>query len=41
MPIPVVRAFGHLKKAAALANISYGLDQKVAKAIIDASDEVI
>lgn len=41
MPIPVVRAFGYLKKAAAQANISYGLEEKLAKAIIQAADEVI
>lgn len=41
MPIPVVRAFGYLKKAAALANLNYGLEEKIAKAIIQASDEVI
>jgi fumarate hydratase class II len=41
MPIPVVRAFGILKKVAAISNLNYGLDPKVAKAIIQASDEVI
>jgi fumarate hydratase class II len=41
MPIPVVRAFGYLKKAAAQANINYGLEEKLAKAIIQAADEVI
>ena len=30
MPLPVVRAFGLLKKAAAQANLSYGLESKVA-----------
>jgi fumarate hydratase class II len=40
MPLPVIRAFGLLKKAAAQANISYGLEPKVANAIIQASDEV-
>lgn len=40
MPLPVVRAFGLLKKAAAQANTHYGLDPKVANAIIQASDEV-
>jgi fumarate hydratase, class II len=30
MPVPVVRAFGLLKKAAAQANISFGLEPKVA-----------
>lgn len=41
MPIPVVRAFGVLKKSAAKANANYGLDQKKAAAIIQAADEVI
>lgn len=40
MPFPVVRAFGLLKKAAAQANIDFGLDPKIAKAVIAASDEV-
>lgn len=40
MPFPVVRAFGLLKKAAAQANISFGLDQKIANAVIAASEEV-
>ena len=30
MPIPVVKAFGLLKKSAALANLNYGLDPKIA-----------
>ena len=34
MPIPVVRAFGILKKTAAIVNANYGLDDKKAKAII-------
>jgi fumarate hydratase class II len=41
MPIPVIRAFGVLKKAAAVTNVEYGLDAKIAKAISDAADEVI
>jgi fumarate hydratase class II len=40
MPLPVVRAFGLLKKAAAQANMNFGLDPKIANAIIKASDEV-
>lgn len=40
MPLPVVRAFGLLKKAAAQANLEFGLDAKIGKAIIQASDEV-
>jgi len=34
MPVPVVRAFGILKKAAAKANLNFGLDPKKANAII-------
>lgn len=40
MPVPVVRAFGILKKCAAIANKNYGLEQKKADAIIQAADEV-
>ncbi|XP_075452955.1 fumarate hydratase, mitochondrial [Ascaphus truei] len=40
MPIPVIRAFGILKRAAAEVNQDYGLDPKVAKAIIEAAAEV-
>jgi fumarate hydratase class II len=40
MPLPVVRAFGILKKAAATANKNYGLDAKKADAIIQAAQEV-
>ena len=40
MPIPVVRAFGLLKKCAAQANLEFGLDPKIGKAIIQAADEV-
>ena len=40
MPLPVVHAFGLLKKAAAQANLSFGLDPRVASAIIKASEEV-
>lgn len=40
MPLPVVRAFGILKKCAAQANLDFGLDPKIADAIIKAADEV-
>lgn len=40
MPEPLIKAFGVLKKAAAQVNATYGLDEKVAKAIQDAADEV-
>uniref|UniRef100_A0AC34GFC1 Fumarate lyase N-terminal domain-containing protein n=1 Tax=Panagrolaimus sp. ES5 TaxID=591445 RepID=A0AC34GFC1_9BILA len=41
MPLPVIHAFGYLKKAAAIVNQDFGLDGKVAKAIVQAADEVI
>ncbi|XP_063538482.1 fumarate hydratase, mitochondrial-like isoform X2 [Cydia strobilella] len=41
MPYPVIVAFGILKKAAAKVNIEYGLDKKVADAIMQACDDVI
>lgn len=40
MPLPVVRAFGVLKKCAAKANIDFGLEASKAQAIIQAADEV-
>ena len=40
MPLPVIRAFGILKKCAAIANINFGLEQKKADAIVKAADEV-
>lgn len=41
MPVPVVRAFGLLKKAAAKANLQFGLEAEIGEAIIKAADEVI
>merc|ERR1719513_304712 len=41
MPLPVIKAFGVLKKAAAEVNKEYGLDPVVADAISRAADEVI
>lgn len=41
MPTDVIKAFGILKKAAAKVNVEFGLDEKIANAIISASDEVI
>merc|ERR1711931_435902 len=41
MPLPVIKAFGVLKKAAAEVNKEFGLDPKVADAISQAADEVI
>lgn len=41
MPFPIVVAMGILKKAAAKINIEYGLDKKIANAIVEACDDVI
>ncbi|XP_047533718.1 fumarate hydratase, mitochondrial-like isoform X1 [Vanessa atalanta] len=41
MPYPVIVAFGILKKAAAKVNIEFGLDKKIADAIMQACDDVI
>eukprot|EP01127_Copromyxa_protea_P003152 TRINITY_DN13011_c0_g1_i1.p1 TRINITY_DN13011_c0_g1~~TRINITY_DN13011_c0_g1_i1.p1 ORF type:complete len:492 (-),score=90.52 TRINITY_DN13011_c0_g1_i1:9-1484(-) len=41
MPVPLIQAFGVLKKASAIVNKDFGLDHKIADAIIQASDEVI
>merc|ERR1712212_507413 len=41
MPLPIIKAFGVLKKAAAEANKDYGLDATIADAISRAADEVI
>jgi fumarate hydratase class II len=41
MPIPVIHAFGTLKKAAAIVNSDHGLDKKVADAIAKACDDVV
>jgi fumarate hydratase class II len=41
MPLPIIHAFGILKKCCAKVNLRYGLDPKVSDAIVRASDEVI
>merc|ERR1711971_204319 len=41
MPLPVIKAFGVLKKAAAQVNREFGLDATVADVISQAADEVI
>ncbi|CAG5023414.1 unnamed protein product [Parnassius apollo] len=41
MPYPVIVAMGILKKAAAKVNTEYGLDKKIAEAIMQAADDVI
>lgn len=40
MPVPLIKAFGVLKKAAAEVNMTYGMDKTVGEAIKSASDEV-
>jgi fumarate hydratase, class II len=40
LPPPLIKAFGVLKKAAAIVNGQYGLDPKVSKAIQEAADDV-
>ena len=37
MPLPIIRAFGYLKKAAASVNQEYGLDTKLVAAISQAA----
>eukprot|EP00092_Neocalanus_flemingeri_P013611 GFUD01014679.1.p1 GENE.GFUD01014679.1~~GFUD01014679.1.p1 ORF type:complete len:513 (-),score=176.93 GFUD01014679.1:160-1647(-) len=41
MPLPVIKAFGVLKKAAAEVNQEFGLDPVIAEAISKAADDVI
>ena len=41
IPEPVIRAFGIVKKAAAMVNMETHLDKTVGKAIVQAADEVI
>ena len=38
--VPIIHAFGYLKRAAAEVNVEFGLDQGKAKAITEAADEV-
>lgn len=40
MPLPVIHAFGYLKKSAAIVNQQFGLDPKLAKAIIQAAGKI-
>ena len=40
MPVPLIKAFGVLKKAAAIVNLEYGLDKKISESIVAAADEV-
>lgn len=41
MPLPLIEAFGLLKKACAIVNKQFNLDEKVSKAIGQACDEII
>ncbi|CAD5215730.1 unnamed protein product [Bursaphelenchus okinawaensis] len=41
MPLPVIHAFGYLKKSAAIVNKEFGLDNKISEAITQAADDVI
>jgi fumarate hydratase class II len=41
MPLPVIHAFGILKKAAALVNTEFGLDKKLTDAICQAAGQSI
>ncbi|XP_050406911.1 probable fumarate hydratase, mitochondrial [Patella vulgata] len=41
MPLPVIKAFGILKRSAALVNKSYGLDWTVANTIVQVCEEII
>ena len=41
MPLPVIKAFAVLKRAAAKVNLEFGLDPKVGNAIMQAAEEVI
>lgn len=40
MPLPLIKAFAVLKRAAAEVNMTYGLDKTVGDAIKKAADEV-
>ncbi|PPQ70978.1 hypothetical protein CVT26_014244 [Gymnopilus dilepis] len=41
LPAPLIKAFGVVKKAAAVVNLEYGMDPKIGQAIQQAADEVI
>jgi fumarate hydratase class II len=41
MPLSIVKAFGILKKSAAIVNMQYKLDKKLGEVIVKAADEVI
>ncbi|KAF5312485.1 hypothetical protein D9619_003161 [Psilocybe cf. subviscida] len=41
LPVPLIKAFGVLKKAASIVNVGYGMEPKVGEAIQKAADDVI
>ncbi|KAG6820379.1 hypothetical protein H0H93_001350 [Arthromyces matolae] len=41
LPPPLIKAFGIVKKAASIVNVTYGLDPKIGNAIQQAADDVI
>lgn len=40
LPEPLIKAFGVLKKAASIVNVTYGLDPEIGRAVQDAADDV-
>ncbi|KAJ1496575.1 fumarase fum1 [Coelomomyces lativittatus] len=40
MPEPLIKAFAMVKKAAAIVNMTFGLDPKIGNAIVQAAEEV-
>lgn len=40
LPEPLIKAFGVLKKAASIVNVTYGLDPNIGSAIQNAADDV-
>lgn len=40
LPVPLIKAFGVLKKAASIVNVEYGMEAKVGEAIQKAADDV-
>lgn len=41
LPLPLIKAFGILKKATSVINVEYGMDPKIGEAIQKAADDVI
>lgn len=40
LPLPLIKAFGVLKKAASVVNVEYGMDPRIGEAIQKAADDV-